>query len=63
MKTLKNIQIVATAFGMLLALNLASKLEPTSTELMTSVALTVVSGVSLFTVLQVTEKKEEKNVD
>lgn len=63
MKTLKNIQIVATAFGMLLALNLASKLEPTSTELMTSVALTVVSGVSLFTVLQATEKKEEKNVD
>lgn len=63
MKTLKNIQIVATAFGMLLALNLASKLEPTYTELMASVALTVVSGVSLFTVLQATEKKEEKNVD
>ena len=63
MKTLKNIQIVATAFGMLLALNLASKLEPTSTELMASVALTVVSGVSLFTVVQATEKKEEKNVD
>ena len=63
MKTLKNIQIVATAFGMLLALNLASKLEPTSTELMASVALTVVSGVSLFTVLQATENKEEKNVD
>ena len=60
MKTLKNIQIVATAFGMLLALNLASKLEPTSTELMVSVALTVVSGVSLFTVLQATDKKEEK---
>ena len=63
MKTLKNIQIVATAFGMLLALNLASKLEPTSAELMASVALTVVSGVSLFTVLLATEKKEEENVD
>lgn len=62
MKTLKNIQIVATAFGMFLAINLASKLEPTSTELMASVALTVVSGVSLFTVLQATGKKEE-NVD
>ncbi len=59
MKTMKKIQIAATVVAILVAVRLADTMEPTTNELMGSVALVLSSGVSLWTMLLKNEKLPE----
>lgn len=59
MKTMKKIQIAATVVALLVAVRLADNMEPTTNELMGSVALVITGGVSLWTMLLNKENQPE----
>lgn len=59
MKTMKKIQIAATVVALLVAVRLADNMEPTTNELMGSVALVITGGVSLWTMLLNNENQPE----
>ena len=60
MKTMKKIQIAATVVALLVAVRLADNMEPTTNELMGSVALVITGGVSLWTMLLNNENQPEE---
>ena len=59
MKTMKKIQIAVTAVAFLVAVRLADNMEPTTNELMGSVALVISGSVSLWTMLLKSESQPE----
>lgn len=59
MKTMKKIQIAATVVALLVAVRLADNVEPTTNELMGSVALVITGGVSLCSMLKKSENQPE----
>lgn len=59
MKTMKKIQIAATVVALLVAVRLADNVEPTTNELMGSVALVITGGVSLCSMLMKSENQPE----
>ena len=59
MKTMKKIQTAATVVALLVAVRLADTMEPTTNELMGSVALVIMGGVSLFSMLTDRENQPE----
>lgn len=59
MKTMKKIQIAATVLALLVAVRLADNVEPTTNELMGSVALVITGGVSLCSMLMKSENQPE----
>ena len=59
MKTIKKIQIAATVVALLVAVRLADNVEPTTNELMGSVALVITGGVSLCSMLMKSENQPE----
>lgn len=56
---MKKIQIAATVVALLVAVRLADNMEPTTNELMGSVALVITGGVSLWTMLLNNENQPE----
>lgn len=59
MKTIKKIQIAATVVALFVAVRLADNMEPTTNELMGSVALVISGSVSLWTMLLKSENQPE----
>lgn len=59
MKTMKKIQIAATVVALLVAVRLADNVDPTTNELMGSVALVITGGVSLCSMLMKSENQPE----
>lgn len=59
MKTMKKIQIAATVVALLVAVRLADNVEPTTNELIGSVALVITGGVSLCSMLMKSENQPE----
>lgn len=59
MKTMKKIQIAATVVALLVAVRLADNVEPTTNELLGSVALVITGGVSLCSMLMKSENQPE----
>lgn len=57
MKTIQKIQIAATAVALLVAVRLADSVEPTTNELIGSVALVITSFLSMLGVLAKNEKE------
>lgn len=57
MKTIQKIQIAATAVALLVAVRLADSVEPTTNELIGSVALVITSFLSMLCVLAKNEKE------
>lgn len=57
MKTIQKIQIAATAVALLVAVRLADSIEPTTNELIGSVALVITSFLSMLGVLAKNEKE------
>lgn len=57
MKTIQKIQIAATVVALLVAVRLADSIEPTTNELIGSVALVITSFLSMLGVLAKNEKE------
>ena len=59
MKTIQKIQTAATVIALLVAVRLADSVEPTTNELIGSVALTITGGISLVGMLVKNERNPE----
>ena len=59
MKTMKKIQIAVTVVALLAAVRLADNVQPTTNELLGSVALVLAGGVSAIQMAIESEKKAE----
>lgn len=59
MKTMKKIQIAVTVVALLAAVRLADNIQPTTNELLGSVALVLAGGVSAIQMAIESEKKAE----
>lgn len=59
MKTIQKIQTAATAVALLVAVRLADSIEPTTNELIGSVALVITGGVSMISMLVKNEHQPE----
>lgn len=57
MKTIQKIQIAATVVALLVAVRLADSIEPTTNELIGSVALVITSFLSMLGVLAKNKKE------
>ena len=57
MKTIQKIKIAATVVALLVAVRLADSIEPTTNELIGSVALVITSFLSMLGVLAKNEKE------
>ena len=60
MKTIKKIQLAATIVALLVAVRLADNIQPTTDELVGSVALALAGGVSAITMLVENERRVEQ---
>lgn len=59
MKTLKKIQLAATIVSLLVAVRLADNVQPTTNELIGSVALALAGCASTISLVSSNERKEE----
>lgn len=59
MNTLKKIQLAATIVSLLVAVRLADNVQPTTNELIGSVALVLAGGASAISMVSSNERKEE----